>query len=268
MERRGRIGARAVGSARLNLPMVKKSGASTRSHCRGNRGRKLGDRGGRETWGGSFWTPVSIDRAKTLVYVPVGNPAPDFFGDIRKGINLYTNSLAVLDLATGKPTWVKQFVPHDVRDWDLSQASPLVRVATGDNSRDIVVVSGKDGSVRLVDRDTHETLSDVAISKQENTETPVTVEGVHICPGLLGGQEWSSSAYDQKHDSIITPWSIGVEPRTVMRQLQCIRQACIFTAVKSTRALSSKARECSLRSMLFPVSFVGKPSSPHPCWPM
>jgi alcohol dehydrogenase (cytochrome c) len=28
--------------------------------------------------GGSFWTPVSVDREKNLVYVPVGNPAPTF----------------------------------------------------------------------------------------------------------------------------------------------------------------------------------------------
>ena len=57
--------------------------------------------------GGSFWTPVSVDRAANVVYVPVGNPAPDFFGDVRKGANLYTNSAAALDLASGKPLWTK-----------------------------------------------------------------------------------------------------------------------------------------------------------------
>ncbi len=169
---------------------------------------------GAETWntpealahgGGSFWTPVSVDRAKGLVFVPVGNPAPDFFGEARKGTNLYTNSLAILDLKTGKPVWVKQFVPEDVRDWDLSQSSPLITADFQGKSRDIVVVSGKDGRVRLVDRDAHEVLADLAISKLENTETPVTVEGVHICPGLLGGQEWSSSAYDPGRKIVISP---------------------------------------------------------------
>ena len=169
---------------------------------------------GAETWGtpaalehggGSFWTPVSIDRAKNLLFVPIGNPAPDFFGDIRKGANLYTNALAVLDLKTGKPVWSKQFVAHDVHDWDLSQTSPLLRIDIHGKSRHIVVVSGKDGRVRLVDRDTHEILSDLAVPRQENTEAPVTVEGVHICPGLLGGQEWSSSAYDPQRKITIAP---------------------------------------------------------------
>jgi alcohol dehydrogenase (cytochrome c) len=155
--------------------------------------------------GGSFWTPVSVDRAAGLVYVPVGNPAPDFFGDVRKGSNLYTNSAVALDLKTGKPLWAKQFVPHDQRDWDLSQTSPLVTIEDGGKPRDIVVVSGKDGRLRLVDRRTHEVLHDLALSKQENTEAPVTVEGLHICPGLLGGQEWSSSAYDPKRRLVIAP---------------------------------------------------------------
>ncbi len=169
---------------------------------------------GAETWGtpealahggGSFWTPVSVDRAANVVYVPVGNPAPDFFGDVRIGSNLYTNALVALDLDTGKPKWAKQFVPHDVRDWDLSQTSPLVTIEIGGKTRNLVVVSGKDGRLRLVDRDSHEVLHDIALSKQENTETPVTVEGVHICPGLLGGQEWSSSAFDPKRNSVISP---------------------------------------------------------------
>jgi alcohol dehydrogenase (cytochrome c) len=57
----------------------------------------------------------------------------------------------------------------------------------------------------LVDRDTHEIFADVAVSKQENTETPITVEGAHICPGLLGGEEWSSAAYDPKRKMTIAP---------------------------------------------------------------
>ena len=169
---------------------------------------------GSETWsklealahgGGSFWTPVSVDRAKNLVYVPVGNPAPDFYGDVREGVNLFTNSIVALDLATGKPVWVKQFVPHDTHDWDLTQVSPLVTADVQGKSRNMIVVSGKDGRLRLVDRDTHEVMHDIPLAKQENGEAPVTVEGVHVCPGLLGGQEWSSSAFDPARGIAISP---------------------------------------------------------------
>jgi len=42
--------------------------------------------------------------------------------------------------------------------------------------RDILVVSGKDGRLRLVDRASHALLADIALVSQENTEAPVTVE--------------------------------------------------------------------------------------------
>ena len=169
---------------------------------------------GAETWGnpkalehggGSFWTPVSVDRAKNFVFIAVGNPAPDFFGDVREGADFPTNSLVALDLNTGKSVWIKQFVPHDVHDWDLTQVSPLITADISGKPANLIIVSGKDGRLRIVNRDTHEVLSDIVISKQENTEAPVTVEGVHVCPGLLGGQEWSSSAYDPVRKITISP---------------------------------------------------------------
>jgi len=169
---------------------------------------------GADTWtppealehgGGSFWTPVSVDRDKDLVYVAVGNPAPDFYGDVRKGDNLYTNSLVAIDLKTGKPNWLRQFVPHDTHDWDLTQASPLLTANSKGKVRNLVVASGKDGRLRIVDRDTHTVLYDLAISKQENGSKPLTSEGFHVCPGLLGGQEWSSTAYDPARNMTISP---------------------------------------------------------------
>lgn len=155
--------------------------------------------------GASFWTPVSVDREKNLVFVPVGNPAPDFYGSVRQGANLGTNELAALDLQTGKRIWSQQFVPHDTHDWDLTQTGPLIRAEFKGQMRNLIVVAGKDGRQRLVDRDSRETLVDLPLVKQENTMAEPTVEGVHICPGLLGGEEWSSAAYDGGRKIIITP---------------------------------------------------------------
>jgi glucose dehydrogenase len=45
---------------------------------------------------------MSVDHQKGLLYLPVANPAPDFYGAARPGLNLYTNSMVVLDIKTGK----------------------------------------------------------------------------------------------------------------------------------------------------------------------
>ena len=46
-------------------------------------------------------TNHDYDPVRGLVYVPLGNPAPDYCGDVRRGGNLYTNSLVVLEARTG-----------------------------------------------------------------------------------------------------------------------------------------------------------------------
>jgi PQQ-dependent dehydrogenase (methanol/ethanol family) len=169
---------------------------------------------GADTWenpeslkhgGGSLWTPLSLDAKAGVVYLPVGNPAPDFYGELRPGANLYTNSLVALDAKTGKLLWYQQFIPHDVHDADLSQVSPLFETTVGGKQRKVISVSGKDGLLRLIDRDSHEQFYEVPITTRENVDALPTVEGVHRCPGLLGGMEWNGPAYDPGSNSLFVP---------------------------------------------------------------
>src|SRR5436190_9194189 len=52
--------------------------------------------------GGATWTSYALDDANGVLYVPTGNPAPDFAHALRPGENLYTNSLLALDAKTGR----------------------------------------------------------------------------------------------------------------------------------------------------------------------
>jgi len=51
--------------------------------------------------GGGTWTSYTLDPKTGQLYVPGGNPAPDFALGVRDGENLYTNSVVVLDAKTG-----------------------------------------------------------------------------------------------------------------------------------------------------------------------
>ena len=169
---------------------------------------------GAETWesakslkhgGGSLWTPLSFDAKAGIVYLPVGNPAPDFYGEIRPGANLYTNSLVALDAKTGRLLWYRQFIPHDVHDADLSQISPLFTAIIDGKKHEVISVSGKDGLLRLLDRNSHDQFYEVPITTRENVDALPTVEGVHRCPGLLGGMEWNGPAYDPGSNTLFVP---------------------------------------------------------------
>ena len=71
----------------------------------------------------------SYDPELNLIYWGIGNPAPDFDGDVRKGDNLYTESMVALDADTGKLKWYFQYTPHDVHDWDAVEIPVLVDAA-------------------------------------------------------------------------------------------------------------------------------------------
>ncbi len=159
---------------------------------------------GSETWkttpdipvgGGSVWTPMTLDVKAALLFVATTNPSPDLAGDTREGDNLYTNSIVALDVRTGKPAWYRQLVPHDTHDWDVTQPGPLFDLTIGGKARSLMATAGKDGMLRVLDRETHATLFETAVTTRENVDAPVTLKGTHACPGVLGGVEWNGSSY-------------------------------------------------------------------------
>ncbi len=98
--------------------------------------------------GGSNWTGYTIDPATNTLYVPVGNPAPDFACEFRPGANLYTNSVVALDATSGELKYWYQQIPHDCLDRDT--AAPPVLYRTRDGQR-YLAVGSKNGLMYVYD---------------------------------------------------------------------------------------------------------------------
>ena len=164
------------------------------------------DPAAREHGGGNLWTPMTLDEEKNLVlYVPGGNAAPDIYDEGRPGPNLYTNSLIALDAMTGHLAWYRQFIPHDVHDYDVTHVGPIFKAKISSSTKNVVASTGKDGMLRLLDRDSTEILYSVPFTNRVNAEAPVTTTPVRVCPASLGGQEWNGSAYDIKLNLLVAP---------------------------------------------------------------
>jgi len=69
-----------------------------------------------------MWTSFAYDETNAVLYVPAGNPAPDFDIELRQGGNLYTNSIIAINANTGKMIAYNQLVKRDNHDWDVSAA--------------------------------------------------------------------------------------------------------------------------------------------------
>lgn len=142
--------------------------------------------------GGSVWTTISIDADSGALYVPTGNPGPDFSGAYRPGANLYTGSIVVLDAKKGTlRTWY-QLVPHDIHDWDQAAAPALITTKAGKRR---AMAAGKDGFLHAIDIAAGKVAWKTPVTTIENVDAPVTQEGTHFCPGTAGGVLWNGPAY-------------------------------------------------------------------------
>jgi alcohol dehydrogenase (cytochrome c) len=142
--------------------------------------------------GGGTWTSYTLDAERGLLYIPVGNPGPDFTKDVRSGENLFTNCILVLDARTGIYRQHYSLVPADFHDWDLAAAPALVTTRRGLR---IVAGAPKDGLLHAYDVATNTKLYETPITTRENVERPLSTTPTHFCPGAAGGSEWNGPAY-------------------------------------------------------------------------
>ncbi|MBI5616132.1 MAG: PQQ-binding-like beta-propeller repeat protein [Gammaproteobacteria bacterium] len=153
-----------------------------------------------ETWrygGGSVWTTPAIDRARGLLYLGTGNPAPQMDDSTRPGDNLNTISLVALELKTGKLRWAYQQVPHDRWGYDVASPPVLTTVTVNGKPREVVGEASKTGWFYLHDRDTGElVLKSEAFVPQQNLFKRPTPDGVLIQPSAYGACSWSPAALD------------------------------------------------------------------------
>ena len=143
--------------------------------------------------GGGLWTSFTLDTKTGLLYLPGGNPAPDFAIGVREGDNLYTDSVVVVDAKTGDYKNHFKIVPKDWHDWDVSNPPILIQTMGG---KQVMVVTPKDGHLYAFDLANNNALFKVPATRVENVaETFTHGEEVHFCPGAVGGAEWNSPSY-------------------------------------------------------------------------
>jgi len=165
--------------------------------------------------GGAFWTSFTYDPVNRVLYVPAGNPAPDFDIQLRTGENLYANSVIALDADNGRMLGYNQLVKHDMHDWDVDSPPTLVTTRSG---RAIVASSNKDGLLSIVDRSrltgsnsrrAGDVTSTLPLVSQTPTTTRMNTDVVlsrdtttTFCPGFQGGSEWNGAAYSPQTNSL------------------------------------------------------------------
>lgn len=105
------------------------------------------------------WGAYTADDKLGMVYVPMGNATPDYWGAHRRPFDeQYSSAIVALDLDSGKERWHFQTVHHDVWDFDLPIAGSLVDLPGGVPA---LVQTTKRGEIFLLDRRNGQPLAQV-----------------------------------------------------------------------------------------------------------
>ncbi|MDB5583130.1 MAG: rane-bound PQQ-dependent dehydrogenase, glucose/quinate/shikimate family [Bradyrhizobium sp.] len=152
------------------------------------------------------WAPFSVDMALGLIYVPTGNPSPDYWGGARRPFDeRYGSSIVALELATGRVRWSFQTTHHDLWDYDVPSQPVLVDIPTRGGVRPALVQATKRGDVFILDRRTGEAILPVAeravpqggaAGDHVSATQPFSAVSVRT-PDLTEASMWGLSPLDQ-----------------------------------------------------------------------
>ncbi len=120
----------------------------------------------------NVWSMPSVDVERELVFLPFGNPSPDFYGGLRQGFDHYGSSVVALDARSGDVVWHFQTVHHDLWDYDVSSQPMLIDVPVDGTRRPAVVQLTKMGHVFVLDRETGVPLFAVEERPVPQTDVP------------------------------------------------------------------------------------------------
>lgn len=172
---------------------------------------------GVETWagdswkngGGPTWITGSYDPEQDVLYWATGNTSPDWNGDVRKGDNLYTDSVLAMNPDTGEVKWHFQFTPHDVWDYDGNTDLFLVNVERSGKTIKALAQPNRNGFLYVLDRTTGAYLHGSQYVDKLNWAKGLDEKGrpivdpqfvpqpegkEWICPGAPGGKNSSYTA--------------------------------------------------------------------------
>ena len=109
----------------------------------------------------NVWGPMTVDEARQLIYLPTGNPSPDYYRTGEPDMDYYGTSIVALDAASGEVVWHFNTVINDFWDYDVGSQPTLVDLELDGQTIPALIQGTKMGFVFVLNRETGEPIVDV-----------------------------------------------------------------------------------------------------------
>lgn len=177
-----------------------------------------GEKGG-DTWpgdtamkgGAPTWLTGAYDPELDLVYWGTGNGGP-WNPEVRKGDNLYVDSVLAIRPKTGELVWHYQFSPNDPFDYDSTEVGMLIDMDIGGAKRKVLAQANRNGFFYVLDRTNGKLLAanpyvkvnwadkiDMATGRPVESEVFKRVRAgsdEEVFPSVLGGKNWQPMSWN------------------------------------------------------------------------
>ena len=169
-----------------------------------------------QTGGGPTWVTGTYDSELNLVFWGTGNPWPDLNNAVRRGDNLYTNSVVALNADDGELVWYHQTSPRDEFDHDSTSEPMIIDEIFEGELRKMIVHVSRNGHVYAMDRETGDFLwsgeyTRVNWALRDESGKPVLKEELYnpastvVFPGIFGGKNWPPASYSPDTHMLYIP---------------------------------------------------------------
>jgi alcohol dehydrogenase (cytochrome c) len=230
---------------------------------------------GAKTWpddaanasGGSSWTTGTYDPELDLVFWGIGNPAP-WNALLRKGDDLYTNTIVALRPKTGELVWHYQMSPNDPFDHDNITSIIQAELTIEGKPTKVLLQAARNGFYYVIERKTGQLLAanpyvkvtwadgiDKETGRPVWTETTkkaiAYTEEIETWPHITGGTNWFPNSFDPRTNTAYVntaDWGMKYKPDPV-EEIRNLKPGDSHRGVKITPIFNEDGMRGHLRAI-------------------
>lgn len=175
----------------------------------------------------NVWAPISIDHERDLVFLPTGNPAPDYYRSGTVDMAHFGAAIVALRASTGELVWHFNTVIRDFWDFDVPSQPVLANLNMGGESVPALIQATKMGHIFVLNRETGKPLIDVEyrevprygpLKDQLSAVQPFPPEAFQVSRSYEKGSSLLGLCDATDADSVIGPvftpitetWTVGL----------------------------------------------------------